>query len=458
MDIKIMLWYDVEDYITEQADEALLSLVDMMDDRGVISSLKFVGDKARAIRDRGRFDIIKKLAGHEICYHTDNHSRHPTVSEYLAGYGFADGAKEFERREVQGFRDTADITGQFPASYGQPGASWAPQVYPALRKWGVPTYLDSHDMVDLNDMPFWYGGVLNITKLYSTMRMELGADEQKALSEAKAAFDELCETKKSGEEKTKFISIFYHPCEFSGTKFWDGINFMGKNTPACDWEPAPLHPPGKMEALVGRLGKFIDYTLKRDNVEYITSSQSVGCELRAKAKTSAEDIRGFAAGKAENRRVNYAKLGGRWYCASEILSLMERYLSKRHLTAELGYGPEKHEKSKIGGKLKVRDLTRAVREQYLPVFGYKQLPDLYKTGAGLINPLDMFCTLYAAIARNLGEDDELEIVQGGELAPAALVRDKTDWGGDWIFPETLDAANLVNIAKLQTWTLRPFDL
>jgi hypothetical protein len=305
-------------------------------------------------------------------------------------------------------------------------------------------------------MPFWYGGVLNITKLYSTMRMELSADEEKALSEAKATFDRLCETNKSGEEKTKFISIFYHPCEFSGTKFWDGINFMGKNTPAHDWEPAPLHPPGKMEKLVGRLGKFIDYTLKKDNVEYITAGQTLRYELRGSAKTSAEDIKAFAGGRKDDS-ANYAKLGGRWYSASEILSLMERYLSGRHLTAELLYGPEKHKKSQICGKLTVRDLAAAARKQYSRVFGYKQLPDLYDIGATLINPPDMFCSLAAAIAQNKSGDDEIE-VQNGTLAPAALVRDKTDWGGDWIFPELLDASNLVDMAKLQTWTIRPFDM
>ena len=457
MDIKVMLWYDVEDYITEQADEALLQLINMMDNRGVISSLKFVGDKARVLRDRGRFDIIKKLAGHELCYHTDNHSRHPTMSEYLAEYGFADGAKEFERQEIQGYLDTMNIYGQFPTSYGQPGASWAPQVYPVLRKWGIPTYLDSHDMINLNDMPFWYGGILNITRLYATMRMDLRADEETALSEAKANFDELCATTKDGEEKTKFISIYYHPCEYSGTQFWDGVNFNGKNTPACDWKPAPLHPAGKMEELVERLGKFIDYTLKKDNVEYITAGQTLRYEVRGNAKTSAGDIKKFAGG-INNNSVNYAKLGDRWYAPSEILSLMERYLSKRHLTAELIYGPEKHKDSKVSGKIKVGDLICAVREQYSRVFGYKQFPDLYKIGENLINPLDMFLSLSAAIARDLSCDDELDAVQGGELAPTALVRSRTDWGGDWIFPEKLDATNLVNMAKLQTWTLRPFDL
>jgi len=140
------------------------------------------------------------------------------------------------------------------------------------------------------------------------------------------------------------------------------------------------------------------------------------------------------------------------------LSLMERYLSKRHLTAELIYGPEKHKKSKVGGKVKVCDLISAVREQYSRVFGYKQFPDLYKVGANLVNPLDMFLTLASAITQNLCCNDELEVVQGGELIPMALVKNKTNWGGDWVFPEKLDATNLVNIAKLQTWTIRPCDI
>jgi len=118
----------------------------------------------------------------------------------------------------------------------------------------------------------------------------------------------------------------------------------------------------------------------------------------------------------------------------------------------------RYKKSEIDGKVKVGELINAVREQYSRVFGYKQFPDLYKSGENLINPLDMFLTLSSAITRDLNCGDEIEIIQGGELAPAALVRNRTDWGGDWIFPEKLDATNLVNIAKLQTWTIRPFDL
>jgi hypothetical protein len=456
MNIKIMLWYDVEDYITVQADEALNSLIKMMDGRGVISSLKTVGDKARVLRDRGRFDILRKMAGHELCYHSDNHSRHPTMSEYLTNYGFRDGAVEFERRERVGFLDTMDIIGQFPTSYGQPGAAWAPQVFPVLRKWGIPTYVDSHYILNLNEMPFWYGGILNITRLYATMRMDLHGDEETALEAAEKEFDELCATEKDGENNTKFISIYYHPCEFSCHEFWDGVNFMKKNTPAHSWKESRTRSIDEMNALIERLGKFIDYTLTKDNVEYITAAQTLKYQYDGQEITTCCDIKKFASEFDGN--VNYSKLNGRWYAPSEILSLMERYLSGRHLTAELYYGPEKRVETIANSKVKVSELVTAVREQYERVFGYKQLPDAYIIGDNVINPLSMFATLSAAINAGKSADDEIEIVKGGVLTPESLVRDDTAWGNDWLFPEVLDATNLVDMAKLQTWTIKPFDI
>lgn len=456
MNIKIMLWYDVEDYVTEWSDEALLRLINMMDGRGVISSLKMVAEKARALRNRGRFDIINKLAGHEICYHTDNHSRHPTISDYLADYGFKDGAMEFEYRERQGFNDVMDITGQFMTSYGQPGAAWAPQVFPVLRKWGIPTYLDSHDIINVNDMPFWYGGILNITRLYATMRMELNANEDIALENAKRKFDELCAVTKSGESETKFISIYYHPCEFSTYEFWDGVNFRKKNTPAHSWKDSRKRSESEMDSLIERLGKFIDYTLTKDNVEYITASQTLKYQIDGQEITKKSDIKRAVCDYKDD--IAFQKIGGRYYAPSEVLSLMERYLSNRHLTAELHYGPERRIDSILNGKVKVSELVAAVRDQYSRVFGYKQLPDLYKVGNSAINPLHMYSTLAHVIIDDKFLDDEVDVRTSGVLLHESIVRKNTNWGGDWLFPDVLDATNLVEMAKLQTWTIKPFEI
>jgi len=452
MDIKVMLWYDVEDYITPEADDALDKLIDMMDKRGIVSSLKIVADKARVLRNRGRFDIINKFAGHEICYHTDNHSRHPTMTEYLETYGFADGAEEFVRQEEKGLRDVIDITGQFATSYGQPGASWASQTFPALRKWGIPTYLDSHDIIDVNGKPFWYGGILNLTRLSATMRMELKGENDFDI--AKKEFDSLCAETEA--EQTLLISIFYHPCEFSGIEFWDGVNFAhGKNTPKSEWKPSKLRKPGEMQILIDRLGRFIDYTLTKDNVEYITASQSLGYEIKSKSKINCAQLKDFALNI--KNKVDFAEIGGNWYAPSELLSLMVKYINKKHLSPVLSYGPEKEQKSNVDGSIKISGLIKAFEEQYNKVFGYKQLPDLYKLENGVINPVDMFCTLAEAISKGLDENKSVDLISG-ELLTKKYVKDNIDWSGKhgWIiFPDEFIVPNTVRMAKLQTWTLKP---
>jgi hypothetical protein len=154
--------------------------------------------------------------------------------------------------------------------YGQPGGSWAPQTFPAILKWGVPVYLDNHEQVTLNSRPFWYGGLLNFMELTGFMRMEL---EEGGLDAAKRQFDDIYE--KLSREDVGFVSIVYHPNEFSTTQFWDDVNFAkGKNPPRSQWKPAPLRPPGEMEYYLDMLGSFLDYTLSKENVEYIISAQA----------------------------------------------------------------------------------------------------------------------------------------------------------------------------------------
>ena len=48
------------------------------------------------------FEAIKK---HDIGYHANFHSVHPTVSEYEANLGWLDGVAEFVRREGGGAED-----------------------------------------------------------------------------------------------------------------------------------------------------------------------------------------------------------------------------------------------------------------------------------------------------------------------------------------------------------------
>src|SRR5215472_9979798 len=156
--VYVLLWFDTEDYVDPIADDAALRIAQDLDRLGVRATFKIVGEKARTLEARGRRDVIRALARHDIGYHAETHSIPPPPSVYLRDLGWLDGAAEFARREGQGARDIRRIFGVIPSCYGQPGSSWGPQSYPALLRMGIPVYLDEGDHVGLDSQPFWFGG------------------------------------------------------------------------------------------------------------------------------------------------------------------------------------------------------------------------------------------------------------------------------------------------------------
>ena len=450
---KVMLWFDVEDFITPEADDALLALMDMMDSLGIRGSLKIVGEKIRILKERGREDILRKIAGHEVCFHTENHSIHPTQTEYVKDMGFAEGVLEFERRERKGFTDVQEITGQFPTSYGQPGASWVPQVFPALKKWGVPTYLDSHYLLRLNEQPFRYGGILNLTRLWSTMRLEF---DEGGIEQAKKDWRDIVDG--TPDEGVQLVSIYYHPCEFACTDFWDGVNFRrGENPPREEWKPAPLRGKEEMQRRVDILGEFLRWTMETPDagVEYITASESCRYEKVPLDPITADDVRELADSLTGG--ADYRVKGERSLCASELLSLFSREVLGLHRTPEFSYGPEDDVPSEINEPASPKELARAFAEQYERVLGFKQLPVRYAVGGNLLNPLDLFENLRRTIADGLDFDEPMTLTAGQtKLLPMRHVNTSYDWAKDWIiFPDGLDASKVVKNALLQTWTLKP---
>ena len=140
--VYVVLWFDTEDYIEPAADDAALNIARDLTGLGVRATFKIVGEKARVLEQRGRWDVVRTLAPHEIGYHSNFHSIPPAPAVYLRELGYLEGAAEFERRERAGMMDVQRIFGVSPSCYGQPGSSWGPQSNTALRRMGIPIYLD----------------------------------------------------------------------------------------------------------------------------------------------------------------------------------------------------------------------------------------------------------------------------------------------------------------------------
>src|SRR5215831_5998838 len=226
--VYVVLWFDTEDYIDTVADDAALRIANDLTAAGVHATFKVVGEKARTLERRGRTDVIAALSKHAIGYHSNWHSVHPAPAEYLLRFGFVEGALEFERREQPGVADLKRIFGRQPVCYGQPGSSWGPQSNPALRRLGIPIYLDEGVQVGVDEQPFWYGGLLHVFHMgRNTFRAQLNVGAQDEAANRK--FDEAAQA--LAARGGGLISIYYHPTEFVTTEFWDAANFSHGASP-----------------------------------------------------------------------------------------------------------------------------------------------------------------------------------------------------------------------------------
>ena len=229
--IYVALWFDTEDYILPQDDDATKRLAEMLTGLGVRATFKIVGEKARVLEARGRRDVIAALRRHDIGYHSNTHSQQPTIAVYLQNAGWEDGRAEFYRREAQGARDVERIFGVTPVAYGQPGSAWAPQAYPALRDMGIRMYLDEADHVGIDDQPFYYGG--HAQRVQDAIEPRANGLERRRRASPRARRRSRRPTTRCAQKGGGTISIYYHPNEWVQTEFWDAVNFRRGANPAA---------------------------------------------------------------------------------------------------------------------------------------------------------------------------------------------------------------------------------
>jgi hypothetical protein len=271
--VYIVLWFDTEDYIEPAADDAALRIANDLTALGVRATFKVVGEKARTLKSRHRTDVIQALSKHAIGFHSNWHSLHPAPAEYLRRFGYLEGADEFQRREEPGVTDIKRIFGVAPVCYGQPGSSWGPQSNLALRRMGIPVYLDEGEQVGLNEQPFWYGGLLYVFNMgRNQLRADLNAGEQGMASYAR--FDEAVSRLSSAGGG--LISIYYHPTEFVTTEFWDAVNFANGAMPARkDWVRPHRRTSEDSERCFRVLQAFVKHMKQTPGVRFVTAQDLI---------------------------------------------------------------------------------------------------------------------------------------------------------------------------------------
>jgi hypothetical protein len=458
--VYVILWFDTEDYILPASDDAALHVADWLTREGIRATFKVVGEKARTLERRGRQDVIDALKKHDIGFHANWHSTQPSPAMYLSTLGWDEGVAEFARREGPGIEDLKRVFGQSPSCYGQPGSSWGPQSFGALRKWDVPVYLDAGTHVSLNGKPHYYGGLLTLYKLDYILRTRLtGPDDLRQTEERFAAARQKLLAEGGG-----IVSVYYHPCEFVHKEFWDGVNFRkGANPPREEWKLPPAKTPEESRAAYENFEGYVRFMKRFGDVQVITARQAADIyrdTARGRRFTPAE-VKEIAA--AVGSEIGFQSRGDYTLAASEVMALLSDYFVQSRdregaviTLRDTPVGPTSRPPILSESVTTDRSqFTRTAADVSDHLARHGRVPSTVWLGSTPVPPEAYLAALARLIAADRPLPERIEIVPA-TLAAAKYVADDGPNLWQWvIFPPNFRAPELMALAKRQAWTLKP---
>jgi hypothetical protein len=456
--VYVVLWFDTEDPLLPADDDATLRIARFLSGEKVRATFKVTGEKARVLEQRRRKDVIAALKRHEIGFHADLHSVHPTPAAYLSALGWDEGVAEFVRREGPGVASVRRAFGVAPTCYGQPGTSWGPQSHGALARLAMKVYLGAARHVELDGGPFYYEGVLTIGPLRHVLRTDLGVAGglEAAKRELGAARDDL-----AGRDGG-FIGVYYHPNELVAEEFWDAVNFRGgQNPPRDEWRPPPAKSAEDSRRAFESFESYVRFMKALPETKIVSAGEAAKLlRDRAQGRTfTASEVREIAAAVVKDG-VGFQVRGDHALAASETLALLLQAWQRKPLVLRgTPVGPTEPPRpfpAPVTATASQLDRTIADVAAYLAHHG--RVPSTVWLGSAPVSPEAFLVALAQAVLARADGRPPLATV---ELRPTPLTAaryvsddERKLWG--WvIFPPGFRAPEMLSLAKRQAWTLKP---
>ncbi len=454
----VLFWFDVEDCSVTQSDDAAKRLCEILTSHGVRGTMKIVGQKARVMRDRVRYDAMDALTQHTIGYHSNWHGGRPQPAEYMGPLDWLDGVAEFEERERQGFDDISSLFGQVPVTYGQPGSNWSPQVFPVLRKWNIPTYVSGFGYVGLHAQPFYYGGIINTSHMRGkdrrgrdvahifTLGFDLGTPE------ARDRYRTLFADSYNALEDGGLISIANHPCQLVLER----------------WFSTDLKTRELTQAGYQHFDDFLAHVLSHDNVETVTADQlpDLYPDHAADRAFSLDELLSLA--RAVGDEIHFQEFNGMAVSAAELFGMFLRFVARfaearsipRGAVAAHLDGPASPAQDAITAfSITADDLALSATTTVRLLREFNRLPDCVAIGSRSVTPGDYFLARADATAHIIEHEclpDEVAIRPSVNLLDGYVDEDAAHnaWTGSMMLAG-FEAPKLLEQAYLQAWTLKP---
>lgn len=464
--IYVYVWFDIEDYVTKESDGLPLIAFEILEKCSVPVTCKIVAEKIRRLEENGRTDVISAISRHDVGYHLDTHSQHPTLYEYLADLDILAGAEQFLARETAGLDKARQTFSRDPSCFGHPGPTWAPHVYPALAKMKIPVYLDETPILNLESQPYWYCGVLNLNGANRNfLSFDYTFEHENGLELLKRRFKRIHGTlrKKGGGT----VSVLFHLHTFINREFWDESNFAnGKNPRKEDYKRPPTQPKEITERAWKNFEEFIRYMSSFKDVEFITATDAARIYHRqAHANLDKQQLEKIAKHFSHSNK--YMKLENDFISPAEAFYVVTKAL----ISHSTGSTPERLEvKEPLGpmapfrtvGKRQVRtdDFVTAAKVAVNFIDSQNCLPTSISIDSHAeLSPHDFLATACRLLLVTLSDRPlSKEIKLSTSRTPntscinSASFRKACKWK---VLPHGFQAPKILEQIRLQAWTLRP---
>ncbi len=292
--------FDVEDYITpesERIDDIPQWLAEIMSEEGVTGTFFVIGEKARSLEKRGRRDVIAAMAKHDIGSHTNFGSIHPTVTEQLEKANWEKGVRQMFDQESAGAKELERIFGVPVTTLARHGGSYGPQLIGALGKMGVgyagsPVSLPGKNVV-------WFCNALNFYGQYDGFDDTYYRDDlfEPRFAKLKEELPKLAQT-------VDVLPFFAgHPTKIRAEQFWDFNFYDGKNPAPGEWTTPALRPAESMNTAQKNFRRLIQYLKSRDDIEITTFRALMARYSDQKEIITADELRVIAENTLQNKAI-----------------------------------------------------------------------------------------------------------------------------------------------------------
>jgi peptidoglycan/xylan/chitin deacetylase (PgdA/CDA1 family) len=259
--MKVIISLDTEDYISTNAVEAQKWWAKTLSDHGVRASFQCVGELVRKWLATGRFDVIDAVAQHEIGFHTNYHSLHPTHPEALQNFSFEKGVEWALERENSGVETIRKTFGLNPITYCPPGDSWTPATIVAMAHLGIKVCSDA-PFGEYFKKPLWFCGTI---LAHYRFNFESFYNLEDPLTAFQTEYERI--SIELGDDGGPLV-IYTHPTTLLHSTYWDVPLANGKELEIAEIPPPKLRSKSDVEKNKIFVNKALNWLSDVQSVEF----------------------------------------------------------------------------------------------------------------------------------------------------------------------------------------------